>query len=317
MFIFIKLLPYKLLLSLLLMIAVMVSSMAQAQIQIQDSHGKYSFAKPPERVVVLNWALAEQMLELGEAPVGFADIDGYKSHTSNAVIPNGVVDVGERLSPKLSLIRELKPDVILIGYSQRSLLRPLSNIATVIYFKNFGKRYNNHEKSQSRFLEMAKLFDKTEMANRKLLKRDQRLLELKDQLQKSYADKILPTVEFIVPDALDASKLSSVLMFGENSMPFYAAQELGLTVLSAPENDQFGAARLNQKEYLTLFSEQAGNVCKLYLSSYAVDKQVAVETNRKDVCAKELSYQNAFGGVMSILYMAESISQALTLEALD
>ena len=337
---------FNLCLRLFLVIAVFVVIIAvpfaHAQIEIQDSHGKYRFEKPPERVVVLNWALGEQMLELGETPVGFADIEGYQSHTSIMSIPEGVVDVGERLSPKLNKIRALKPDVILIGYSQRSLLRPLSNIATVIYFKNFGKRYNNHEKSVDRFWEMAKLFDKTQLAEVKLAQRDERFSQLREELHTAYKAKSLPlpTVQFIVPEALDASKRSSVLLFGENSMPFYAAQELGLSVLAAQKNDQFGMARLSKKEYSKLSEVQSGTLCKFYFSSYAVEGSTnavegstnnAVEDSNsyvedsidyvedstdnglssKRVCSQDLSYQNGFGGVMSVLYLAESISQAL------
>jgi len=285
--------------------------LVHAQIEIQDSHGKYRFERPPERVVVLNWALGEQMLELDVTPVGFADIQGYQSHIGSDSVPEGVVDVGERLSPKLNEIRALKPDIILIGYSQRSLLRPLSNIATVIYFKNFGKRYNNHEKSEARFLEMAKLFDKTDIANAKLIKRDERFAELKTQLEAVLSSNGLPTVQFIVPEGLGATKRNSVLVFGENSMPYYAAQELGLSVLSAVENDQFGTAKLDQKELSELFNNQSSSVCTFYLSSYAVDIDTNGESRLNDGCSMELNYQNAFGGVMSVLYLAESISQAL------
>jgi len=216
-----------------------------------------------------------------------------------------------------------------------SLLRPLSNIATVIYFKNFGKRYNNHEKSVDRFLEMAKLFDKTQLAEVKLVERAERFSQLKKELHSVYEAKglDLPTVQFIVPEELDASKRGSVLLFGENSMPYYAAQELGLSVLAAQQNDQFGMARLSEKEYSKLTQAQSGMLCKLYFSSYAVDWSVntAVEDSinpvedsvnpaegsvnngslSKQACSQDLSYQNAFGGVMSVLYLAESISQAL------
>lgn len=302
---------YDLLLRPALIVLFVFTSLVQAQIEIQDSHGKYRFEKPPERVVVLNWALGEQMLELGEVPVGFANIEGYQSHTGLTSMPEGVVDVGGRLSPKLREIRALKPDIILIGYSQRSLLRPLSNIATVIYFKNFGKRYNNHEKSEARFLEMAKLFDKTDMAKKILIERDRRFGELKAQLQSAFTGDVLPTVQFIVPDKLDASKRDSVLVFGENSMPYYAAQELGLTVLGAVENDQFGTARLDKKELSELNTSQSSDLCELYLSSYAVDVKIDKESLSGTDCTIELGYQNAFGGVMSVLYLAESITQAL------
>ena len=148
----------------LLSFLILNSAIANAQIEITDSHGKYQFEKPPERVVVLNWALAEQLIELDVKLLGMADITGFKKYANQPRVARNTVDVGERLSPNLAKIKDLKPDVIIIGYSQRSLIKSLSNLGTVIYFKNFGKRYNNYQKSRERFLELAKLFDKTQLA---------------------------------------------------------------------------------------------------------------------------------------------------------
>ena len=285
-----------------------LASNVQAQIEITDSHGKYRFAKPPERVVVLNWALAEQMIELGEMPVGMSDIEGYHHHTGVNSVPESVQDIGGRMAPGMRAIRELKPDIILIGYSQRPFIRSLSNIATVIYFKNFGKRYNNGEKSEERFLELAKLFEKTEFANQKLRQRNDKLASLKAQLQAAYQDKPLPAVQFIVPESSAAAKRGVSLVFGENSLPFYAAQALGLTVVGAEKNNQFGIARLNQGEISDLNSSAKQEVCQFTLSSYTSSN---FDENGASECNLEMEYQNAFGGVMSILYLAESISKAL------
>jgi len=281
-------------------------SPVQAQIEITDSHGKHRFSEPPKRVVALNWALAEQMLELGETPIGMADIEGYHRHSSISLVPENVSDVGGRLVPDMAKIRALKPDVILIGYSQRPFIRPLSNIATVIYFKNFGKRYNNEEKAQDRFLELAKLFDKTEFATEKLRQRDLRIAQLKNQLQTAYQGKVLPAVQFVVSESSNAVKKDFSLIFGQNSMPYYAAQALGLTVISAEKNNQFGIARMKAEQIKGLSNEVEQEVCQFYLSTYGnqANKNAAV-------CALEMEYQNAFGGAMSILYLAESIVAAL------
>lgn len=294
----------------LCLILMLFTQAVNAQIEITDSHGKYRFAKPPERVVVLNWALAEQMLELGEVPVGVADIGGYRRHDNQVTFPDSVVNVGERLSPSLSEIRALKPEIILIGYSQRSLIRPLSNIATVIYFKNFGKRYNNQEKSRDRFLELAKLFDKTELAQTRLREREQRLSQLKEKLQSAYIDKPFPAVQFIVPDASNVAKNRASLVFGVNSMPFYAAQALGLTVLAPEKTDQFGMAQLTSSGLNELVDEYHGGVCQFYLSSYTQNFELPEQTSDNG-CVQTLGYQNAFGGVMSVLYLAESIVDGL------
>ena len=288
-----------------------------AQIEITDSHGKYRFAKPPERVVVLNWALAEQMIELGEVPLGVADVEGYRRHAGHAALPDSVLDVGERLSPSLSEIKALKPEIIVIGYSQRSLLRPLSNIAKVIYFKNFGKRYNNQEKSRDRFLELAKLFDKTEFAENKLKEREARLGILRQRLQDAYVDNSPPAVQFIVPDVSNAAKSGASLVFGANSMPFYAAQALGLTVLAPQESDQFGMSQLTSAQLDELVSGYEGDLCQFNLLSYSQgvtsEKGKESEENPESGghCVGVMDYQNSFGGIMSILYLAESIVDGL------
>lgn len=307
------------------LVFVLFTQSVYAQIEITDSHGKYRFAKSPERVVVLNWALAEQMMELGEMPVGMADVDGYRSHTKQVAPPDSVISVGDRLSPSLRKIRALKPEIILIGYSQRSLIRPLSNIATVIYFKNFGKRYNNQDKSRERFLELAKLFDKTQLAQTKLSERDQRLTKLKEKLQQAYAGRELPGVQFIVPDVSNAAKNGASLLFGVNSMPFYAAQALGLSVVAPQGSDQFGMSQLASSQLEELVREHASSLCQFHLSSYSqgaspqstsfpkalFPSTLAKGQSTKSACVETLSYQNAFGGIMSILYLAESIAHSL------
>ena len=278
---------------------------AKAKIEITDSHGKYRFAEPPKRVVVLNWALAEQMLELGITPVGMADIKGFNRHANAPVVPNTVLDVGARLSPDMRQIEALKPEIIVIGYSQRPLIRPLSNIATVIYFKNFGKRYNNQEKSEERFLEVAKLFDKTELAKQKLLEREQKLSELREQLLEMYDSKSLPDVQLVVPQSASIGQQQWV--FSENSMPYYAAKALGLNIQSFDNADKFGVAKVSEKDRYNMDSGKQQSVCYLYFTSYANTTMA----DKTEECAYTLDYQNAFGGVMSIQYLAESISRAL------
>ena len=276
-----------------------------ADIQITDSHGKYHFTEPPKRVVALNWTLAEQMLELGETPIGMADIEGFRKQASLPVIPDTVVDVGERLSPKLKNIQALKPDIILIGYSQRSLLRPLSNIATVIYFKNFGNRYNNFEKSRERFLEMAKLFDKTEFAQRKLKAMDQQFKRMKNELAERYKNSPLPILQFMIPQTkAEAKKDKAIWVFGNNSMPFYAAQQLGLEVISPDKTNQFGAAQIKADRLNHDYS-----VCHILLPTYKNSEPMSKQLPAK--CTHTLNYQNAFGGVMSVLYLSEALFNAL------
>lgn len=271
---------------------------AQAQIEITDSHGKYRFEKPPERVVSLNWALSENLLELGVEPQGIADLDEFKVLSSVYDIPNSVVDVGPRLSPSLEKIKALKPEIILIGYSQRSLIRPLSNIATVIYFRNFSQRYDNAKKADERFAELAKLFQKEELAARKLVERDQKLAALKSNIA---SQKPWPVFWFSAPAGKGDRQLS---VFGENALIVSASRKSGLSVIAPDDTDAFGVQKLSQAQIKELLPRDQAT-CRAVLAAPSID-ELGMEP---DECVFRLEYQQAFGGAMSLLHLAQSLYQ--------
>ena len=287
------------------------AGVANAAIEITDSHGIHRFGSPPSRVVVLNWALAENMLALGEVPVGMADIAAYQQHAANVKVPASTQDVGTRLSPDLKRIQSLQPDVILIGYSQRALMRPLSNIAPVVYFKNFGKRYQHAEKSRARFLELAKLFNKTALAETLLQNAEhasaQRQASVRARTDAAGHHLVL---RIVAPSERHADQ---AVLFGTNSMPYYAAEQLGLSVVSAVENDQYGTRAVTWDELMALETGQleldaAKNVivCPIFLSSYASPTAAARSKFAPNSTQPKLEYQHAFGGVMSIYALAEA-----------
>ncbi|GAA6138810.1 iron-siderophore ABC transporter substrate-binding protein [Arenicella sp. 4NH20-0111] len=282
-----------------------------AQIDITDSHGKYTFDSPPKRFVVLNWALAEQLLELGESPVGIAGLTEFETLSTRYSLPEGTVNVGSRLNPNLSTIRDLKPEVIFIGYSQRSLIRPLSNIATVIYFKNFGKRYNNAAKSEERFLELAKLFQKTGLAQEVLEFRNQALEKLKATLVDKQTADVVTNVLLIAPSGQGNTRFG---VFGKNSLPYHAGLMIGLNVLSPEETDNFGVAQLSKKGLL----EQAASlsnedVCLVVFEKYGVGNTTEMidDLDKRHDCVLSIDYQQAFGGVNSLLWLAQEYAQSL------
>lgn len=287
------------------------AGVVNAAIEITDSHGKHRFQSPPSRVVVLNWAMAENMLALGEVPLGMADIATFQQHASTVEVPEDTQDVGARLSPDLKRIKSLQPDVILIGYSQRALMRPLSNIARVVYFKNFGKRYQHAEKSRTRFLELAKLFDKTDVAQRLLQDAEQRTAQLRDDLRTLMdASGHELVLRIVAPSERHADQ---AVLFGNNSMPYYAAKELGLAVVSAPENDKFGTqavtlAQLGELEAVFQNAAQNVVVCPIYLSSYASSAAARRSDFAPNTTQSIPEYQNAFGGALSIYKLAEAFA---------
>ncbi len=313
-------------------ILVIFAADIQAEIAITDSHGKHRFDQPPERIVSLSWALTEQLLELGVTPLGIADLKQFRNLSTRYQLSTEVQDLGPRIAPDLAKIKALKPQVILIGYSQRSLLRPLSNIARVIYFNNFGRRYDNASKADERFLELASLFEKTELAANKLRARDERLAELKTMLEKVV---VTTSLAVYVPPTTAKGRYN---VFVDNSLPHSAAQQLGFTVVQAEKADKYGVVQLTAKELLERIlvdrpevddSEADSDVpsnagphssgkglaanrfCSIVfdrLNHTQNDDQYRSINTVTPSCTIQPSYQMPFGGAMSVLWLAESIA---------
>ncbi len=90
-------------------------------------------ARAADRVVALDWALAETLLALGIVPLGVAEPAGYRRWTAEPALPETVTDVGLRIEPNLELLQALAPDLILISPGfQSGVNRPfLERIAPV------------------------------------------------------------------------------------------------------------------------------------------------------------------------------------------
>ena len=126
--------------------------LSDSHYEVTDSFGKHRLQKPPERIVVTDWTLLEQILELGIVPVGAPELERYRHYVKQPILPNGIADIGLRSSPDLKTLRSLKPGAIIVGTDQKSLARPFSLIAPVFYYNNFSARYRtNGKKTRVRF----------------------------------------------------------------------------------------------------------------------------------------------------------------------
>lgn len=272
-------------------------------IEITDSNGKIKFREAPKRVVVLNWTLTEQLLSLGVTPVGIADVDGYQSRVVKPELPADVVDVGSRMAPKIALIKSLNPDLIVVGYSQRPLIRTLSNIATVVYFKNFSGRYHNADKADERLFELAKLFGKKELARSIVKQREKSLLIIAESLAQKWPNGSAPKTNVVVIDNEEDAWL-----FSQNSMPHYALQSIGLELAVVKEPSQFGVHKVSVSELTSIEG------CFLYLSFNDFDPLKSSSWQKTQAaqqsCLLPMSMTSLYGGAQSLLYLAENIAAA-------
>jgi ferric hydroxamate transport system substrate-binding protein len=110
------------------------STPASGERVIEHVGGTTTLTGDPQRIVVLEWYLLEQVLAAGLQPVGVADIEGY---TTLVTIPlelsDDAVDVGTRQEPSLESIAAVEPDLILADDGRHeAIYDQLSDIAPTI-----------------------------------------------------------------------------------------------------------------------------------------------------------------------------------------
>ncbi|UTZ23409.1 iron-siderophore ABC transporter substrate-binding protein [Vibrio campbellii] len=279
---------------------------AMADYQVEDSEGVKTIKAQPVRVAALNWDIAEQVIELGVTPVAVPDIAGYSDWVVQPAIPDGVADIGTRTEPNFSALKKLNPDVILIASPQKDLQERLSEIAPVFYYQTYSEQHSNAAAVIENFKKIAQLLGKEEQANNKLAAMDARIAVLKAELAKAYpGDK--PKVT-----SFRFASTTSVYIYGDNSIPQYALEQLGFENAMDLPASQWG---ISQKRMTEL--KKVKNGIALYFEPFPYqDKlnQSPIWKSMPFVRNGQFSPVEAswsYGGAMSILYNAEAMAQSL------
>lgn len=295
---------------LLLLTTLLLSSSLNAQIRITDVHGEHVFEQPPAKVVALNWAMAEQLIELEAPLLAVSDVRGYQEWVVKPKLPEGIHDLGARAEPNLEKMARLQPDLIIVSGITKAQVERLKNIAPVLNFNTFSNTHNNPQVAIDTFRQLALLFNKTVLAEQKLRDMQQRFVELRSALTSAYQGKLpkVATVRF--------ANTASVYMYGDNSMSQYALKQLGINPALAITSSQWG---LVQKRVLELSKIQTGSV--LYFEPFNEYPQLQasrlwqampiVRNNKVAAVAATWTY----GGAMSLKYLAEAMAQSLLILA--
>lgn len=274
---------------------------------VTDSFGKHRLEKTPQRIVVTDWNLLEQMLELGVEPIGAPELELYRHYVHQPTLPNQITDIGLRRSPNLQTIKNLKPDLIIVGTDQKSLARPFSHIAPVMYYKNFSDKYRtNGKKTRERFLQIADLFQKRSYAENKLSLIDKEIETIKKQIHQHFNDK---------PPKLTLIRFSSdkkCLVYGKNSIPLYTTELLGMQTGIVSKRSKWGEKEIpidqldDIKQGVILYIQPVQNTKNLFSSQTWLSLK-AVRSQRIYPMKPTWSY----GGAMSVVYNARAIRDSL------
>lgn len=279
---------------------------AMADYQVEDSEGVKTIKAQPVRVAALNWDIAEQVIELGVTPVAVPDIAGYSDWVVQPAIPEGVTDIGTRTEPNFSALKKLNPDVILIASPQKDLQERFSEIAPVLYYQTYSEQHSNAAAAIENFKKIAQLLGKEEQANNKLAAMDARIAVLKAELAKAYPDDKPKVTSFRF------ASTTSVYIYGNNSIPQYALEQLGFENAMDLPASQWG---ISQKRMTEL--KKVKNGIALYFEPFPYqDKlnQSPIWKSMPFVRSGQFSPVDAswsYGGAMSILYNAEAMAQSL------
>ncbi|HHY0377847.1 TPA: iron-siderophore ABC transporter substrate-binding protein [Vibrio parahaemolyticus] len=278
---------------------------ANADITVHDAYGAVTFEQVPQRVVVLNWDILEQVLALDIEPIAAPNLPGYRQWVVNPYAPESIEDIGTRAEPNLEKIASLKPDVILAASPQQDLIPLLKQIAPVVYLPNFSQNEAAAQTAIKHFRTLGALFDKQELAEQKLAKLNDSFKQLRDKIRQHYSAPLdVLVMRFSTPN--------SVLLSTENSTTDYVVEQLGLTTPIQVSARAWGIKqdRINRLQnleqsyvlYVQPFPQESKlNSSPLWQAMPFVKKQRV----------NSVRAVWAYGGAMSLQYMAEAITDSL------
>ncbi|MFC5171163.1 iron-siderophore ABC transporter substrate-binding protein [Streptomyces mutomycini] len=83
------------------------------KITLTDAKGtKVTLDGPATKVVATEWNVVEDLLALGVAPVGVADVKGYTAWNTAAPLTGDPKDIGTRGEPSIDAVAALAPDLV-------------------------------------------------------------------------------------------------------------------------------------------------------------------------------------------------------------
>ncbi|MBP3139478.1 ABC transporter substrate-binding protein [Aliivibrio fischeri] len=185
---------YKVISLIMLVLYVMPAQTAE----IKHELGITEITRMPQKIVVLDWVLAETVLSLGVEPLGVADARGYRSWVMTPKLPSNVLDVGSRREPNLELLTELNPDVILISKHMSAMYEKLNTIAPTLVYTVYSNEKTPLIAAKDITIQLGRLLDKEHQALQLIDQTEKKLIENGDKIRHlQQQEKPLLFVRFI------------------------------------------------------------------------------------------------------------------------
>lgn len=219
--------------------------------------------RPANKVVALEWGVAENLVSLGVMPAGVADVKGYTTWVSAGKLDASVKDVGTRSEPSADSIVALDPELVMLTTdSPSSLVSQLEKYVPVVVVR--GADASNAIPQMRNNLKLtAKAVGKDDVATKILADFDQALADGK----KKIADAGKAGAAFTMADGYQEGSTISIRMFTPGSLLGAVGNELGLKNswttggdkdYGLAQTDVEGLTKLGDVQFLYIASEGDG-----------------------------------------------------------
>ncbi len=149
------------------------SNMAEI-IEIEDNKGKVKVKKNPKTVVTFDYGVLDILDSMGIEVAGLP----------KSVLPDKLskyendkyVNLGTLKEPDFEAINNLKPDLIILGGRQESMIDKFREIADTIYLNIDGSKYFESLAKNTNVL--SKIFDKQDIVNKQLLEIENKVKQI-------------------------------------------------------------------------------------------------------------------------------------------
>ncbi|MBZ0284042.1 MAG: iron-siderophore ABC transporter substrate-binding protein [Anaerolineae bacterium] len=181
----------------------------------------------PQRIVVLEWTYAEDVLALGLQPIGVADIEGYNNWVKIPVaLDESAADVGFRNEPNLERIAELNPDLIIaVSFRVINNYDELSAIAPTLVFDPYPADGSSHyDEMTSTLTSIAAALNREAEAQQVLERMETYFANANAALES--AGRTGET--FIVSQGFMVSEVPTFRLFTDNAMAVEVLSRIGL-----------------------------------------------------------------------------------------
>ena len=286
-----------------------VSTMANAQdIIVKNAAGEQTVPQNPQKVVVLDFGVADTLRALGETDkiVGFPKA-GHIPTYLDEFKQDKFKDVGSLPEPAFESINELNPDLIIAAPRQQKLLDKLKEIAPVFYVEN---DYSNYYSSfQENVTALGKIFNKEALAKAKLDALDAKVSQVANETKGKTALLVL----------VNESKISA---FGDNSRYSMVFQKFGFkpadsNIKSSTHGMSVGFEYLLEKnpDYLLVVDRTAAVTDKVNNAQKVLDNAIVQQTNayknKHIIYLDAANWYLAFGGLESMEVIAAELEKAI------